>query len=223
MIAGAGIGAIGGALKRKPMAYKMADQVTDMDFRKQYAGDTLGYLQDMSSGNKPLMSQAEINMQLTGSRGRLAGDMAAERMRIAERALGRQGRMGGMAEASMAALGREGLGQSRQLEAGVQNSLAQQAPGLRLQAAGMGLGQINADQDRYLDEYHRKFAQDAQRQQFSRFGNILGGAVSGASSMSGLGGLFGGGGGGMQMYGGMGNGSGSSAGNAAGPIGMWRG
>lgn len=192
MLAGAGLGALGGAFAKKPMAYQPIDQITDLGYRQEYGRGALDYLQEMGQGGKPLMSQAEIARQLSGSYGRLAAKEAAERMRIAERAMGRQGSMGGMAEASAAELGRAGLGEARQLEAGVQNQLASMTPQMRLQATGMGLGQINADQRQYADEMHRKFAQDSARQQFSKWGNILGGAVAGMGAM---GGMFGNGGG----------------------------
>lgn len=203
LVAGAGLGAIAGAMKKKPMAYKPVDQMTTPDYRKDFSGDVLGYLRGMADGSKPLMSQAEITRQLSGSRGRLFADQDAARMRIGERALGRQGRMGGMAEASMAALDREGLGQSRQLEAGLQNTLASAAPAARAQAANTGLNFMRGDQNEYLDEMHQKFQQDMARQQFSKWGNILGGAVSGMSAASGMGGM----GGGMSgMFGGSGGG-----------------
>lgn len=199
LVAGAGLGALGGALKKNVPRYQQFDQMTDGGYRQDYSQDVMNYLRQMATGQQPLMSQAEINRQVSGSYGRLDADTAAARERIGERNLARQGSMGGMAEASMAELDRANLGQKRQLEAGIQNQLASQAPTMRMNAAGMGLNFLS-DQERIaLGEHQTAQANAAQRSQFSKWGNIIGGAISGMSAASGMGGMFGGGGQQMQQ------------------------
>lgn len=186
-IAGAGLGAIGGAMQKKPRLYDEFDQITDAPYREDYGRGVLDYLRMMSLGGQPLMNQAEINRMTSGARGRLDADAAAARMRINERNMGLQGRIGGMQQASMDELDRALLGQKRQLEAGVQNTLAAQAPGMRLQAAGMGLNFLGGQEGLAAQEH--RMLQDSlnQRAGFSRGANILGGALAGFGMGGGLG------------------------------------
>ena len=199
-IGGAVLGGLGGAMAKRPQAYTPYQTMTDPTQRSQFSGQVLNSLQGWATGNKPLMSQAQINEQTSGARGRLAANQQAERMRINERALGRQGRMGGMQEASMAALGREGLGQQRQLEAGVQNQLAQETPQMAMEASKTGLGFVQGQENNAMDEYHRQMQAAAARQQFSKWGNILGGMTAGLGVGSSMMGRGGGGGGGQMAF-----------------------
>ncbi len=180
------MGGLGGSRGQEPYAYQQAPQMTDIGQRQDFTKRTLGFLDGMASGSQPLMSQGQITSQLSGARGRQNADFAAGAQRISERNLGRQGRMGGMAEASLAELERQKMGDSRQLEAGVQNTLASQAPGMRMQAAGMGLDFMGQEQNRFLGEHHLGQASNAARAGFSKKDNILGGMLGGFEKSGGL-------------------------------------
>lgn len=189
----AGLGALGGSRGQEPYAYQQAPMLTEQPYRQDYTKRQLDFLDGMASGDKPLMTQGQINSQLSGSRARLDSDFAAGAQRISERALGRQGRMGGMAEASLSELERARLGEGRQLEAGVQNTLASQAPGLRLNAAQAGLGFMSDEQQRAIAQHMAEQKSLAERAGFSKKDNIIGGLLTGFSKGGGekwLEGLF---------------------------------
>lgn len=191
-VAKAGAGFLGGIFSPSIKKFTPPPQLTDFASRKEWAAAVQRYWQDMATGKTPLMSQADINRQVSGSYGRLDADARAERQRIMERSMGTQGRLGGMETASMDELGRSLLGQKRQLEAGVQNTLAQQAPAMRLAYGQANMGFLGNEQNTANQMALQQYQVDAARK--AQGSPLFRGVMGAAGALGGGGGQQGGGG-----------------------------
>lgn len=194
---GGALGGMAGLLGKKGDPYNPMGQMTTQPERQDHFKPMLDRLTAMGEG-QPLMSQGEINRQLSGSYGRADAGAAAEAKRIIGRGLGRQGRMGGMTEAGLQALGRANLGEKRQLEAGVQNELARLRPQYQMQANSLLNQALNAEEERGLREWIIEQNRLIEMSKYDKLSNVLAGILGG------IGGIGGGGFGGGPAGGGFG-------------------
>lgn len=219
-VAGMGLGALAGATSSAGYKGKAFDMATDAKSREKLAAAGTSRLEGWASGEKPMMSQANMNRLLSGQRSRLASSAAAARARATSREnqRGGIGARSGSLDRRLSEIDRSLIDAERQTAAPLYGQLAMAQPEYAMQAQQMGLQFLQGQEGMAQQDWERMEALKAARvAQGSALHRGLAGAAGAMGGMGGMGGLFGGGGGGGGV--GMGNGSGSSRFNAAQPIG----
>jgi hypothetical protein len=204
------LGALGGAMQKKPGAfdpnkYGLGGLYGDTAEQQGIAGDFMGHLRKVGSGQEQGISQGELGQMTRQGKGMIQQQAQTDLARLGEAALatGQGGRSGALGQ-NIASVNRNALNATRGLGGDALNYALQQRGADRDRAVRAGqTGLAALGQERGLQAQLAKLQYfgvptgtgsyiggQFQRDQFSRGRNILGGFMSGFSS--GLGGGMGG-------------------------------
>ena len=188
---GMGLGGLAGATSSRGYKCKQFDQAVGADDRSKYASSGLSRLDEMASGNKPLVSQANINRMLSGQNARLEGTADTARTRATERSIQRgEGSRSGILDKRLGDVDRDLLNAKRQQAGPLMGKLAMMQPQMKLQALGQMMPFIQGQDQMAAGEHGRLEDLAAKREAAgSSLHRGLAGLAGGSGGLSG--GMFG--------------------------------